>query len=141
MDPDIDRIPIETLQTTIGVMDRLLVTSFAFSMNQEIEAINAFNDSLALVRSAAHDLYASDPRFQPLLRLAGAASQQVRGSEAFTASTIHRYHPKYDLGGALGFLNVDYNHVVDLIQRGYQDAVNHSCEESGCAIPTAGARS
>jgi predicted acylesterase/phospholipase RssA len=141
MDPDIERIPIENLRSTIGVMDRLLVTSFAFSMNQEIEAINDFNESLALVRSAAHDVHASDPPFQPLLQLAGGVYQQVEGSEDFTTSTIHRYHPHDDLGGALGFLDVEYDHVVDLIRRGYQDAVNHSCEESGCTIPKAGARS
>jgi predicted acylesterase/phospholipase RssA len=141
MDPDIERIPLEALQNTVGVMDRLLVTSFAFSMNQEIDAIKDFNDSLTLVQRAAHDVHASDPHFQPLLRMAAGVSEQIQASKEFTTSTIHRYHPRDDLGGALGFLNVDYNHVVDLIRRGYLDAVNHSCEESGCTIPKSGASS
>jgi hypothetical protein len=42
-----------------------------------------------------------------------------------------------DLGGALGLLNFDRGHVIDLIAKGYADAVAHDCLASGCILPVA----
>ncbi|HUG70820.1 MAG TPA: patatin-like phospholipase family protein [Pirellulaceae bacterium] len=134
MDPDIENIPVEYLQSTIGVVDRLLVTSFAFAINRDIESIQDFNRSLELVEAAEANPRMFDERFQPLLRLASGVYQQIQGSTAFTTTTIHRYHPRDDLGGSLGFLNFDYDHINQLIERGYEDAVNHDCEASGCTF-------
>ena len=50
--------------------------------------------------------------------------------------TIHRYHPRDELGqGALGMLNMERDHLDDLIQRGFSDASLHDCQDECCVIP------
>jgi hypothetical protein len=39
------------------------------------------------------------------------------------------------LGGPLGFLDFSFEHIDQLIQRGYRDAVEHDCTASGCVLP------
>src|SRR5262249_20803864 len=51
--------------------------------------------------------------------------------------TVHRYHPRDDLGGALGFLNFDRERIRHLIERGFADAVTHDCrmgKVDGCVL-------
>ena len=49
--------------------------------------------------------------------------------------TVHRYHPREELGSLLGMLNFEARHVDKLIRSGFEDAVNHDCMESGCILP------
>ena len=50
--------------------------------------------------------------------------------------TIHKYRPETDLGGGAGLLDFSERFISELIEIGYQDAVHHDCEASGCLIPT-----
>lgn len=133
MDPDVDRIPIANLESTLGVMDRLLVTSFAFSMNQDIEMIQDFNRSLALVEE-------SDPGDGPFARAVSSVRRRLAGATEFSETIVHRYHPLEDLGGSLGFLDFTYDQVSSLIERGYRDAATHDCVASGCVVHESGGR-
>ena len=56
--------------------------------------------------------------------------------EEYRPLTIHRYHPRSTLGGIFGLLSFESEYVGDLIEQGFQDAVTHNCEESGCIFPT-----
>ena len=134
MDPSITSIRIEDLRTTLAVIDRMITTSFAFSMNQGIAMLNDINRSLDLLQTlgTAAD---SDPRARALARTGAAAAFRLRGSDEYTTTTIHRYHPTDDLGGALGFLDFSYQRINFLINRGYRDAVEHDCHANGCLIP------
>ena len=51
---------------------------------------------------------------------------------------LHLYHPREDLGGTLGMLNFDRRHVMDLIEKGYSDAVAHDCIANDCVLPAGG---
>lgn len=53
----------------------------------------------------------------------------------YRALTIHRYHPRDDLGGIVGLLNFDSDHIANLIDRDYSDTVRHDCRESRCVLP------
>jgi NTE family protein len=134
MDPSIESIRVEDLRTTLGVIDRMLTTSFAFSMNQGIAKIEDYNRSLGLLGTLGRAAD-SDPQASALARAGAALAVRLRGSDEFTPTTIHRYHPTDDLGGALGFLDFSYETVNFLIGRGYRDAVDHDCDASGCVLP------
>ena len=50
--------------------------------------------------------------------------------------TVHLFHPRDDLsGGPLGILNLERNHVDELIERGFADALAHDCKAAGCLLP------
>jgi predicted acylesterase/phospholipase RssA len=132
MDPDVTKIPIENLRSTLGVFDRLLVTNFAFGLNQEIQMIEDFNRSLVLVDELDGR---TEMGFQPLARTASVLKSQLGRIDGFRSTTIHRFHPADDLGGPLGFLDFSFEHIDQLIQRGYRDAVEHDCTASGCVLP------
>jgi NTE family protein len=134
MDPSVDSIRVEDLQSTLAVIDRMLTTSFAFSMNQEIAGIDDANRSLALLGEPERT--AGDaPQARAIAGAVAALARRLRGSREFTPITIHRYHPTDDLGGALGFLDFSRQTVDYLINRGYRDAVTHDCAANGCLLP------
>jgi NTE family protein len=134
LDPSVASLRIENLQSTLGVIDRMFLMTFAFSMNEDIELIRAFNQSLDLA-DTLDPAAESDPRIRALDAAESAISQWVRVNGEFGPTTIHRYHPTDDLGGALGFLDFSRQQVQDLIDRGYSDAVGHDCVASGCLLP------
>jgi predicted acylesterase/phospholipase RssA len=137
MDPLIENISVENLRSTLGVIDRMIVATFAFAMNQEIDMIHDLNRSFELIDSFDHT-QVMDPQINAIARAGKAAAQWARANGEFVPTTIHRHHPAADLGGALGFLDLSYDHVAGLIDRGYRDAVAHDCVASGCVIPGAG---
>ena len=137
MDPSIGSLRIEDLQSTLGVIDRMLTMTFAFSMNQDIDVIDNSNQSVALAVAGGRPAE-SDPQIRALAGAEAALAKWLRDTGAFTPKTIHRYHPTDDLSGALGFLDFSYDQVKKLIDRGYQDAVAHDCAASDCVLPGQG---
>jgi predicted acylesterase/phospholipase RssA len=133
MDPFIENISIQDLQSTVGAIDRMVATSFAYGMNQDIDMIFDFNRSLELIRNVDRAA-ASDSGIQSVDRAGDAVAEWVRVNGDFAPATIHRYHPSDDLGGALGFLDLSYDRIVRLIERGYRDAVAHDCTASRCVF-------
>jgi hypothetical protein len=135
LDPAVDLIRIEDLQSTLGIIDRMMVMFFAFGMNQDIERVGDFNRSLGLL-DARGPAAGSDPMARALARAEAAVAQWLPGQgDEFAPITIHRYHPTDDLGGALGFLDFSHGQVKKLIDRGYWDTVGHDCAASGCVLP------
>src|SRR5262249_29691515 len=128
IDPPLSTIALENLQTTVGVVDRLRTTTFAFALDQDVEMIGDFDQSLALLENPAM-------LDQDLAVSAASVRTWLQANPLFTPTTIHRYVPSSDLGGPLGFLDLSYDQVAALIDRGYNDAVQHDCVASGCAIP------
>jgi hypothetical protein len=49
--------------------------------------------------------------------------------------TVHRYHPRDDLGGALGLLNFDRDRIRYLIERGFNDATDYDSEAYEIILP------
>jgi hypothetical protein len=49
---------------------------------------------------------------------------------------IHRYFPRQQLeGGVLGLLDFDRGRIGSLVERGFQDAVQHDCAANNCVMP------
>jgi predicted acylesterase/phospholipase RssA len=134
MDPDVSQIPIERLQNTIDTLDRLIIIALAYAINQQIETARDVNRSLELLEQGIDGNQISDADLRSFLRVASRIYQRIRASSPYKKLTIHRYHPREDLGGVLGLMNLDYRKEVGLIERGFNDAVNHNCEASGCVL-------
>jgi predicted acylesterase/phospholipase RssA len=133
LDPAVTSIPVESLQSTLGVIDRMLTMFFAFGTNEDIAMIGNYNRSLGLAASLGPAAL-SDRRIAGIARAAASVARRVETSGGFGPITIHRYHPTDDLGGSLGFLDLSYDSVKHLIDRGYQDTITHDCAASGCVL-------
>ncbi len=136
MDPVLPAIDPARLQSTISVFGRALNINTAAVIKRDIENAMLTNKAIDWLDNpaAAADVGAKEARglFQALDRLA----QKIAGGKRYRKLTIHLYHPREDMGGLLGLLDVDLKEIENLIARGYNDAVNHDCAHSGCVIPS-----
>jgi predicted acylesterase/phospholipase RssA len=136
MDPDIAAIPPERLQSTIDVLDRIIVINNAYKINQDLETLLHINRSLELLESISGINEVIDERVESFLKAASRIAERLQSEKPrYRKLTVHRYHPREDLGGVLGFMNLGHQHILGLIARGYRDALEHDCIESGCIIP------
>lgn len=165
MDPDVRTIPVERFHSTLNVLDRVIIVTFASTINRDVELASNINEGLNLLERG--DLLADDKRAQragarvrrgidrveraaarldrvsdrldedidSFIRVAGQIRDRFRAETRYKKITIHLYHPRQDLGGVLGLLNFARDKTVDLIERGYVDALEHDCIENGCTLP------
>jgi NTE family protein len=118
MDPDVHQIPLPRLRNTLNTLYRMLVISFGVTVSRDIRTAAAINRRLRSCGGAAATSALSgeprDRRYRPL--------------------TVHRYHPTDDLGGTFRWLEFDREHIIRLIERGYEDTRVHDCRANRCII-------
>jgi NTE family protein len=135
LDPDVAAIPLSVLDSTVAATYRLQTISWAALVNREIARARRINRGLA----AFGRLRRGESIGESELEEVAKGVVMVLGGEhpsTYRPITIHRYHPREELGsGALGMLNMDREHVEDLIQRGFADASQHDCRRECCVIP------
>jgi len=141
LDPDIKKIPLGTLDSTLGAMYRQQTISWAKLVNDDIADARAINEVLKMAGRAGGGRSAPDQSRSSLYVGLSQVWNRQQEVEAHARSpyrllTIHRYHPREDLaGGPMGVLNFDRAHIEDLIERGFEDAIAHDCNESECVLP------
>ena len=132
LDPDIKNIPLAHLDNSVESFLRMMTITWADSYNQDIAAVARINRGLAAIGRLGHGEEVSEGVGKDLLQ---AASELQRYSESFRPLTVYRYHPKDPLEGDLGLLNFGRERVEALIERGFQDTVNHDWEDSADVFP------
>ena len=139
MDPDIKDLPVQRLENAFDLLDKTFQIFQANMFNRSIGAlrnINAVIDYIAGMGNCQSEARA-------VLDLPGL-ERWPRGlpGTPLRPLSVHLYHPREDLGGPLGLLNFDPDHITRLIAKGYEDAAAHDCAASGCvlsqAVPTGG---
>jgi predicted acylesterase/phospholipase RssA len=134
MDPDVSNIPQVDLGSTLQTMYRMQVIGWARLINREIEHDRTLNGAVRILRQidpgeakTIEDFFRTrDPDSKFARRLLRPPDHRE--------VTIHRYHPYENLGGLLGFLNVQRDRIGRLIEQGFNDAVLHNCADSGCVL-------
>lgn len=129
LDPDVSNIPLDRIASLPEALYRTQLISWAAVVNRDIREASAVNDGLEVLRGGGRE---DSPG---LLRLAGKLAEAGTELERYRPVTIHRYHPRRDLGGVFGLLDLRRDRLEGLIRRGYEDAVAHDCTDSGCVFP------
>ncbi len=135
LDPAVSAIPLAVLQSTMGTFDRMLVTQRAKMINTDLEAAVRINQGLHALEQLPLVGRKESAQRRELVRAGYSAQAEASADPPFRKVTIHRYHPREDLGGQAGSLNFDRERMRNLIGKGYFDAVNHDCVESECVMP------
>jgi hypothetical protein len=136
MDPDVRNIPRSTLESTLDTMDRLLAIMLATKTNEDIDTAAWVNDGLAVIERVERGETLTNADLAAFIRAAGQIEKQLRRGTPYKKLTIHRYHPRENLGGGiLGLLNFGRDRVAALIERGFNDALRHDCDGSQCLLP------
>lgn len=128
LDPSLEQIPVATLQSSVDSAYRQQVIGWSKIVNENLAAASRINSSVHAI-----DRLRRDPRASAAVDVDRLADDlHVRRLKAIS---VHRYHPHDDLaGGALGLLNFRPDHIGRLIERGFEDAVRHDCDESKCVL-------
>jgi predicted acylesterase/phospholipase RssA len=119
MDPDVEQIPLPRMRNTLNTLYRMLVISFGLTVSRDIGVAAAINRRLRHDEEAAYTT---------------VVSGEVR-AQKYRLLTIHRYHPSDDLGGTFRWLDFDRDHILRLIDRGYEEASAHDCRVNRCVVP------
>ncbi len=135
LDPDVKNIPLARLNSTYDVFERALIVKMADTFDRDVENAKEINQGLALLERARRREPFSDADLRAFIPVISRTSEHLKQNLPYRKLTIHRYHPKTDLGGALGLLDFGQARLASLIELGYQDAVEHDCAESECVLP------
>ena len=135
LDPDVAAIPMSALDSTVATLYRMQVISWAALVNRDIDRVARINRGLA----AFARIQRGEPIDKPELESLAKGAVMVLGGthpHSYRPITVHRYHPREELsGGALGLLNVDRDHIEDLVYKGFTDATLHDCVKEKCVLP------
>jgi len=141
LDPDVAAIPFSALESTVATLYRQQIVSWAQRVNDDVEDAAIINRGIeTLGRAERGELGERDAELVVLAKSVPKFWVRFQRHLRYRPLTVHRYHPRDELGGGpLGMLNLDRNHIEELIARGFSDASMHNCKESGCILPAAGA--
>jgi predicted acylesterase/phospholipase RssA len=73
-------------------------------------------------------------RLEADMKLADAVNHNLARDPSHRHVEIHLHRPKADMGGVFGMLNFKLSRMETLIEQGFQEAVKHDCERSGCVL-------
>lgn len=135
LDPDVKNIELSSFRSTVETLYRMNQISWAAAMNDDIEDAESINVGLDLLRRIQAGEPLDEQDADIFITAAGHLSRSGKGVSRYKPLTIHRYHPREDSSGELGFLNLQRNRLERLIERGFRDAATHDCAESECVLP------
>lgn len=141
LDPMIKDIPLPHFENTVETLYRMVQISWAAAVNDDIGDAAEINRGLALLERLAGGAQLEGAEPEVLAKVGPKIATRARAGLRYRPLTIHRYRPIDSLGGELGFLNLKFDRLRRLIQRGFVDAIHHDCKAAGCVlIDAAGAR-
>lgn len=137
LDPQVIELAIPELPNTLDTFYRLYDIVLASNTRSDIDTAAAINAELELLASvgvigeSGRTLMEAPPR---RLRRASRVVERLLEGRPYRPLEIHRYRPKTDLGGVAGFLDFRAGFIAELIEQGYQDALQHDCGDAGCVL-------
>lgn len=133
LDPEIKNVPISHVRNSYETFMRMMQIRWAAAYNDDIEDAGRINRGLEALLSIFEGDEPDSRDIRSWLKMGGSPRLQQR----FRPLTVFRYHPHDPLEGDLAFLNFDRDRVEALIERGFQDAINHDSKLSRDIIPAA----
>jgi len=136
LDPDPSQIPIDRLQDTLDTFDRFITVQWAYKTNSDIETVRRINLALEIMGQPFGVATRSEPQQSDFFQVLSLLRDRIQqAGPPYRTIEVHRYHPRDELGGPLGMLNFQGDTIKFLIDRGFNDAVQHDCLASGCILP------
>jgi predicted acylesterase/phospholipase RssA len=135
LDPDVQNIPLRRLQNSLDTLDRVFTIALATKTNEDIDTARWINDGLEVIERTSRGQTVPDADMRMFIGVAARIKERIEKGSPYRKLTIHRYHPKDDLGGTLGMLNFNQEPIRGFIQRGFMDAAEHDCSVNHCVLP------
>jgi predicted acylesterase/phospholipase RssA len=132
LDPQVKNIPLAGIENTLETLYRMQTIGWAKALINDVGVANHINREVAYARLIAEALETLRQRAPDENLFRGIPVQEIeqhlKQSLNYKPLTMHLYHPRDDLGGALGILNFDRERIQGLIERGFNDATDYTSE-------------
>ena len=138
LDPDVGSIPVHYLGNLLSTLYRTQVINWASTVNESIRESAGINDALKILKMSQQEADVSTVDAKGVVQALAKFGKHLEKLARYRMLTIHRYHPRDELGGPLSLLNFRRARIEYLIERGFHDAVGHDCTVSKCVLPDAG---
>jgi hypothetical protein len=135
LDPDVSSIPLHYLGNLLSTLYRTQVINWASTVNESIREAEGINDALQILNAAQQEQPVAGIDAKGVVQTLAKFGKQLENLANYRLLTIHRYHPRDELGGPLSLLNFRRSRIEYLIERGFHDAVSHDCVASKCVRP------
>jgi predicted acylesterase/phospholipase RssA len=135
LDPDVSSIPLHYLGNLLSTLYRTQVINWASTVNESIREAEGINDALKILKASEQEEPAASINAKGVVQTLAKFGKQLEKLANYRMLTIHRYHPRDELGGPLSLLNFRRARIEYLIERGFHDAVGHNCVASNCVLP------
>lgn len=135
LDPRVEDIPVDRLQSTLSIFSRMYVILTAAQFRNDIASARSINRGLEIVEKISSGVTLSEEESAAFTPVLEQIERQIARPQPYKKLTIHAYRPGGDLGGLIGLLDFSRKRMIELIQRGFKNAVEHDCETSGCILP------
>ncbi|HJP91112.1 MAG TPA: patatin-like phospholipase family protein [Pyrinomonadaceae bacterium] len=135
LDPDVSSIPLHYLGNLLSTLYRTQVINWAATVNESIREAEGINDALKILNAAEQEQPVASINAKGVVQTLAKFGKKLERIADYRMLTIHRYHPRDELGGPLSLLNFRRSRIEYLIERGFHDAVGHDCVASKCVLP------
>jgi predicted acylesterase/phospholipase RssA len=135
MDPEVKNLPLDDINYTVQMMYRMQIITWARTINREIAHDRVINQAVKVLSQVDPKVAAEIADYLIKTQPTSKIATRLQREPGFREIVIHRYHPSEDLGGVIGFLNLQRNRVESLIDKGFSDGVYHDCIASRCVLP------
>jgi predicted acylesterase/phospholipase RssA len=135
--PSVDKIPLGTIDSTLSTVYRQQLIGWTKSLESSVRRVRDINRVLRIsgfastilqwVRERASAEECANLHVEDI-------ELHLKRYERYTPVTVHQYFPGDDVSGALGLLDFDRDRIKGLIERGFEDAVQHDCEKNQCVL-------
>lgn|SRR5215471_2979062 len=130
MDPDITNLPLPSLPSTANDLSRMMAIVFGNAINRDIETARRTNQAVSFWKNGTG--IADDTPPEGSVLVAAAAEQVTTRSLRHRLLTVHRYHPS--ASRSVGLLSFGRDGLRDLIDLGFRETVEHSCDKNNCVV-------
>jgi NTE family protein len=137
--PDVEKIPLATMGNTLATTYRQQIISWTKALESDIRRAELYNEmyrGTALTFEALQKLKEQTPvaGLWKDLRLEEIEQSMEQWQKEHVLVTVHRYYPDDDISEPLGLLDFDRKRIENLIERGFEDTVDHDCKRNKCVI-------
>lgn len=129
-EPRLRRIPLGRAPSAIEDLDRILNLVPANLVNADLRIARRKKRLIAVAKAVADHLGNGTEQGSEADELLRSFVRDFADQEI----SVHRYFPRRNFGGMLGVLDFRRRRLIELIEAGFEDAVEHDCEASGCVL-------
>ncbi len=135
LDPFIADLALPPLPNTSDTLSRSLIILWASAVRRDIETCKEISRTLDVVEQVGEGAAGGEESDRAFLRAAAKVRRRAASDKPrYRRVVLHVYRPRHPIGGFLDFIDFSADRIDQLIELGYETALQHDCQQEGCYL-------